>query len=97
MIYIGWQSSAERPLTAEQGAGYALGIIGGCLMLLLLLYPLRKHLRLMRNWGPVKYWFRLHMLFGVLGWRDYAGKGEIVTDYFPSSGTGQCNVVFPVA
>ena len=37
------------------------------------------------------------MLFGVLGWRDYAGKGEIVTDYFPSSGTGQCNVVFPVA
>lgn len=37
------------------------------------------------------------MLFGLLGWRDYEGEGEILTDYFPSSGTGQCNVVFPVS
>jgi 3,4-dihydroxyphenylacetate 2,3-dioxygenase len=36
------------------------------------------------------------MLFGLLGWDDYDGRGEILTDYFPSSGTGQCNVVFPV-
>lgn len=36
------------------------------------------------------------MLFGLLGWNDYDGEGEIVTEYFPSSGTGQCNVVFPV-
>jgi len=37
------------------------------------------------------------MLFGLLGWNDYDGRGEIFTEYFPSSGTGQCNVVFPVA
>ena len=36
------------------------------------------------------------MLFGLLGWNDYDGEGEILTEYFPSSGTGQCNVVFPV-
>jgi 3,4-dihydroxyphenylacetate 2,3-dioxygenase len=36
------------------------------------------------------------MLFGLLGWDNYDGAGEIVTDYFPSSGTGQCNVVFRV-
>lgn len=36
------------------------------------------------------------MLFGLLGWDDYDGHGEILTRYFPSSGTGQCNVVFPV-
>ncbi len=36
------------------------------------------------------------MLFGLLGWNDYEGEGEVVTEYFPSSGTGQCNVVFPV-
>ena len=36
------------------------------------------------------------MLFGLLGWNDYDGEGEVVTDYFPSSGTGQCNVVFPL-
>lgn len=37
------------------------------------------------------------LLFGALGWDEYHGAGEIVTDWFPSSGTGQCNVVFPVA
>jgi 3,4-dihydroxyphenylacetate 2,3-dioxygenase len=36
------------------------------------------------------------MLFGLLGWDSYDGQGEIFTEYFPSSGTGQCNVVFPV-
>jgi len=36
------------------------------------------------------------MLFGLLGWDNYSGAGEVLTDYFPSSGTGQCNVVFPV-
>lgn len=36
------------------------------------------------------------MLFGLLGWEDYEGEGEILTGYFPSSGTGQCNVVFPL-
>ena len=36
------------------------------------------------------------MLYGALGWDDYDGKCEVVTEYFPSSGTGQTNVIFPV-
>jgi 3,4-dihydroxyphenylacetate 2,3-dioxygenase len=36
------------------------------------------------------------MLLGVLGWDRYEGKAEVVTPYFPSSGTGQINAVFPV-
>lgn len=36
------------------------------------------------------------MLYGALGWDEYTGQCEIVTDYFPSSGTGQVNVLFPV-
>jgi 3,4-dihydroxyphenylacetate 2,3-dioxygenase len=36
------------------------------------------------------------MLLGLLGWDRYAGKVEILTDYFPSSGTGQLNAVFPL-
>ncbi len=67
LIYAGWKQRPEWPLTAESGLGYGLGIIGGTLMLLLILYPLRKHLRVMRKLGPTKYWFRIHMLFGVLG------------------------------
>ncbi len=37
------------------------------------------------------------MLFGALGWEDYDGKAEILTDYFTSSGTGQINAIFPLA
>jgi 3,4-dihydroxyphenylacetate 2,3-dioxygenase len=33
-------------------------------------------------------------LFGVLGWDAYEGSGEIIGDYFGSSGTGQVNVIF---
>ncbi len=36
------------------------------------------------------------MLLGALGWDEYKGKCEVMTEYFPSSGTGQTNVIFPV-
>ena len=36
------------------------------------------------------------MLYGALGWDAYDRKCEVVTPYFPSSGTGQTNVIFPV-
>ena len=36
------------------------------------------------------------MLYGALGWDKYKGKAEIIGEYFPSSGTGQVNAVFPV-
>ncbi len=67
ILYAGWRSPTADYLTPESGLGYALGIIGGSLMLFLLLYTARKKLRFMRRFGPVRYWFRLHMLFGVLG------------------------------
>ena len=57
----------EQLVEPENGLGYALGIIGGSLMLLLLVYPLRKRLRFMRNWLSVEFWFRLHMISGVIG------------------------------
>ncbi|HOZ62977.1 MAG TPA: 3,4-dihydroxyphenylacetate 2,3-dioxygenase [Burkholderiaceae bacterium] len=36
------------------------------------------------------------MLLGALGWDHYQTPAEIVTPFFPSSGTGQINAVFPV-
>ncbi|WP_150525628.1 3,4-dihydroxyphenylacetate 2,3-dioxygenase [Roseibium sediminis] len=36
------------------------------------------------------------MLYGALGWGKYTAQCEVVTEYFPSSGTGQTNVIFPV-
>jgi len=66
-LFIGWENRGERYLTAESGAGYVLGIVAAALMLLMLLYSARKRLRFMRRWGAVKHWFRIHMLFGILG------------------------------
>ena len=63
----GWVLRDAEYTVADQGLGYALGITGGAMMLLLLLYPVRKQARFMRNWGALRYWFRMHMLFGVLG------------------------------
>jgi hypothetical protein len=67
VVYQGWLNRGAAYLTPEQGAGYVLGIIGGVLMLLLLLYPVRKHARWMRGFGPVRYWFQAHMLMGTFG------------------------------
>jgi len=66
-LIVGWHQREEYWLTAEKGWGYALGIIGGTMLLLLLLYPLRKHWKQARNWFPVAHWFRMHMIFGILG------------------------------
>jgi len=67
IVYLGWQRRDSVYITPEEGAGYALGIIGGSMLLLLLIYPLRKHLRWTQCLGPVRYWFRAHMLMGIIG------------------------------
>jgi len=67
VIYGGWLLRDEEYLIAESGPGYVLGIVGGAMMLMLLLYPLRKKMRFMRKWGPIKYWFKVHMFLGVVG------------------------------
>ncbi len=66
-VFIGWLNRHEGYLTPEEGYGYWLGIIGGSLMLFLLIYPLRKRMRLLRGIGPVTFWFRLHMIAGIIG------------------------------
>ena len=66
-LVYGWALREEEIFTAETGWGYWLGIIGGTLMLVLMLYPMRKHAKFMRNLGPIQFWFRFHMAFGVLG------------------------------
>jgi hypothetical protein len=66
-LVLGWAHRDEGHLTPDTGLGYWLGIIGGGAMLLLLLYPLRKRVRLLRSLGSVSVWFRTHMLLGIVG------------------------------
>jgi hypothetical protein len=65
-LYFGYAGRDSRDLTAEEGLGYALGYCSVALMLLLLIFPLRKRIGLLRFLGPTKDWFRNHMMFGVL-------------------------------
>ena len=67
LITLGWLVRDYSPVNPEEGIGYWLGIAGGTLMLLLLLYPLRKRIRLLHALGPTRIWFRMHMIFGLLG------------------------------
>ena len=67
LITLGWLLRDYGLVTPEQGLGYWLGIVGGSLMLVLLLYPLRKRIRALHALGPTKHWFRLHMILGLAG------------------------------
>ena len=67
VLYLGWSLPTERYITPTRGFGYALGIIGGSLMLLLLVYSARKHFKWLRFLGPTPSWFRFHMVLGILG------------------------------
>ena len=66
-LWFGWVNREDNGLTPESGVGYWLGIAGGSLMLLLLLYPLRKRIKGLRALGSVGFWFRSHMILGVVG------------------------------
>jgi hypothetical protein len=67
VLLIGWFGREGRPIRAEAGAGYWLGVAGASMMALLLLYPLRKRIRFLRCLGATRHWFRFHMMLGVLG------------------------------
>jgi hypothetical protein len=67
LLYLGLFAPTERYITPKRGIGYALGIIGGSLMLLLFLYSARKRIKWLKFLGPSARWFRFHMLLGVLG------------------------------
>lgn len=66
-IAIGWLGREERHIVAGSGLGYWLGIAGASMMAVLLLYPVRKHVRFMHRFGSTKAWFQMHVFLGVLG------------------------------
>jgi hypothetical protein len=67
MAWLGWKVGHGNYYKPGIGLGYYLGLIGGLMMLTLLLYSLRKHIKFMQRLGKLKYWFRFHMMLGVLG------------------------------
>lgn len=67
LVLFAWAISRWGGFAAGSDVGYNLGLAGGIMMLLLFLYPLRKHFRFMHGFGAAKYWFAGHMALGILG------------------------------
>jgi hypothetical protein len=64
---LAWRVAGGSLYTAGSRLGYNLGLAGGLMLLVLLLYPLRKRSRLMERMGSMRHWFRLHMMCGIGG------------------------------
>ena len=67
ILVMAYLISTRSLYKAGDWIGYNLGLAGGLMMLFLLLYPLRKRIGFLRNFGVLPTWFRWHMVFGILG------------------------------
>ncbi len=67
LIYWGMHAHLERYINPKRGFGYWLGIVGGSMMALLLIYSARKRYHWLRWMGGIPAWFEIHMVLGVVG------------------------------
>jgi hypothetical protein len=47
--------------------GHGLGMVGSAMMIIMLLYSLRKRLKMMQSWGSLSLWLNIHIYFGIVG------------------------------
>jgi hypothetical protein len=66
-VLAGFALPLNAYLSPRFGIGYGLGIAGGLMMLGTLIYPVRKRKPSLAVIGSVRFWFRAHMVFGIVG------------------------------
>ncbi|HYA47036.1 MAG TPA: hypothetical protein VEF92_05740 [Burkholderiales bacterium] len=62
-----WIAGRLQLYTPGSDPGYYMGLVGSIMMALLLLYPLRKRLRILQRASELRHWFKLHMFLGIAG------------------------------
>ena len=67
VLIIGIQLPVAHYLSPKSGLGYAIGIVGGTLILMQLLYAVRKRVPALKFLGTVPGWFQTHMILGIVG------------------------------
>jgi hypothetical protein len=67
ILYWGSHARLDRYISPQRGIGYWLGIVGGSMMILLLIYSARKRVAWLRWIGSIPAWFEIHMTLGVIG------------------------------
>lgn len=66
ILVIGYLISTQKWYKPGDNLGYNMGLVGGVMLLSLLLYPLRKRVRFLKDLGILPTWFKWHMIFGIL-------------------------------
>lgn len=66
-VVLAFSVSRSGAFTSGSKLGYWIGVAGAVMMLALLIYPLRKHLRVLNRIGSMRFWFALHMACGIFG------------------------------
>jgi hypothetical protein len=67
VLLWGYYTPLKELITPERGLGYMLGIVGGSMMLLVVVYPARKRIESLRFLGSIPFWFEAHMVLGIVG------------------------------
>lgn len=67
LVASAWWFSRLRLFDPAGDTNYWLGVVGGSMMAMLFLYPLRKRIGVMARWGRLRDWFVVHMVLGIAG------------------------------
>ncbi|MBE9516838.1 MAG: hypothetical protein IME93_07645 [Proteobacteria bacterium] len=66
-MVMAWMVGEMGLYSVDSDLSYYMGVAGGVMMLVLLLYPLAKRARFLQSMVRLKYWFQYHMMLGILG------------------------------
>lgn len=66
-VLAAWAISRMGLFRSGDDLSYRLAITGGVMMLLVFLYPLRKHVRVLHRLGQAKGWLWVHIALGLVG------------------------------
>jgi len=67
VIALAWFVATSDPYKAKSSFGHNLGWVGAAMMFFMLAYSLRKRFRFLNSLGQLRYWFQMHMMFGIAG------------------------------
>lgn len=68
VLSAAWFSWDEQySIVGDADSAYNYGLVGGLMMLVILIYALRKRARNMRQLGDIRYWYYFHFILGIVG------------------------------
>ncbi len=68
VLTAAWFSWDEQySIVGDAESAYNYGLVGGIMMLVILVYALRKRIRAMSRMGDIRYWYYFHFILGIVG------------------------------